>query len=355
MTKGKIFILIGILVLLFIGKRLSELGAFYPSKLPFPSDSLAFITGIPGPEDMELDSLRGGIWYSSGLHCSPNSPPPSSGSLGFLSFESGGVTVHSIALRKPLDFNPHGIGLWAEGEGPHRLFVVNHRSDASQSIEVYTIKDEAQGPGLVHEQTLRSKALIWPNDVVAISPNAALVSVVSKYGKGWGKQMDAFLGLHGGFILYVDSTQSYTVAGGLAFPNGILRGKNENEIYVAETIGGNIQCFQRQEDERLKPIDKQFVHYGLDNLAWDGQGYLWAAAQSNMLALAAHIQNPKKPSPSAIFKMDTQKKAWNIQMVYQDPGTLHAGISVALPYRGKLFLGAFCKTEILTLPYPAQP
>lgn len=350
MKKGRIWLFGGLLLLLFIGKRLSELGAFYESRFPFPKDSLAYIPGIPGPEDMEIDIHREGIWVSSGHHCSGQASRPPRGDIYFLDYRDGKASPKAMHVQKPDDFNPHGISLWADSLDAHRLFAVNHRADGSQSIEVFQILD---GPRLVHHASLRSSSLSWPNDVLAVGPDAALVTVVSKYGKGWGKQMDAFLNLHGGFVLYIDPEQSYTAVGGLGFPNGILQGKDSKEVYVAETIAGSVRVLGLQVDKRLKEKRKQFIHYGLDNLAWDAEGKLWIAAPSNMLALAGHIAQTDKPSPAVIFQVDTQAKAWKIRMVYQDPGEVQPGISVALPYRGHLHLGAFCQSQILTLPYPA--
>ncbi|MFF9979826.1 SMP-30/gluconolactonase/LRE family protein [Streptomyces erythrochromogenes] len=71
------------------------------------------------------------------------------------------------------------------------------------------------------------------------------------------------------------------VADGFLGPNGLVFSPDESELYAADTRAGHIRAFKVAEDGTLTG-DRVFTTCpGIDNIRFDDEGRLWAAAMEN--------------------------------------------------------------------------
>nr|POF12987.1 serum paraoxonase/arylesterase 1 [Quercus suber] len=116
------------------------------------------------------------------------------------------------------------------------------------------------------------------------------------------------------------------VAGGLSFPNGPVR-DHDGLLYVPSALAGGIRVYSiDSHDHSLTPVGTVDLPYGMDNLAADAAGTVWAPVfpkQGEALKAFADPLGAKTPV-SAAFKIvktidaATQKTTWQAVKVIED-------------------------------------
>jgi arylesterase/paraoxonase len=175
------------------------------------------------------------------------------------------------------DFHPHGFSLYQDNEGDNLLFVINHRQDGRQTVEVFATQLNDQ---LQHLETIESRLTKWPNDLVAVGPRQFYLTDINRPYNGIGLKIDALL------------------------------------VYVSETLAGNINVFQRDHASgRLNLLNSHFVRVGVDNITVSQDGSLLVAVQPNLIALAKHFKNPQATSPSQVLKIRINEERQRIKNI----------------------------------------
>ena len=103
------------------------------------------IEGVPGPEDIVIDHERG-VAYISSQQRKSGSVRQVNGAifkLDLINDEPQPVNMTGALAKEIGFFHPHGLDLFVCAGGKRRLFVINHRSEESHSIEVLTSKKNA--------------------------------------------------------------------------------------------------------------------------------------------------------------------------------------------------------------------
>ena len=159
------------------------------------------IEGIPGPEDIVVDT-SGGV---SRLLVS-SSDRRGRGIPGEI-FTVGCSTLEKTVLPRKggpqgSTFNPHGLSLTLDESGRTLLYVINHASDKEgektiRSVLVYTVEPDR----LVLEETLKSPLLTSPNDLFALPDGTVYVSNDSS---AEGGLMELILGLKRSTVVRYD-------------------------------------------------------------------------------------------------------------------------------------------------------
>ncbi len=132
------------------------------------------IEGVPGSEDMVIDHERGVAYVSSQQRKSGSARQVNGDifKLDLTNDEPQPVNVTGALAEEIGFFHPHGLDLFVCAEGKRRLFVINHRSEMSHSIEVFDVEEKC----LKHiGQVINDEVLTSPNDLVALSENRFLV------------------------------------------------------------------------------------------------------------------------------------------------------------------------------------
>lgn len=364
------------LLLFWSGWRAHRLGFFRAMPYANTPATITYIDGVEAAEDIALmgfDIRKRQIAYVSSCQRTPQGQPVASGAIYRLVFEQGHANAPQPEKMQlhgfDEEFYPHGLDVKPTGAYPygpypstasaeHFLYVVNDRLSEPPTVEVFRV----EGMVLRHVQTLRSRLLTSPNDLSIAwesrmasqhteAPFACFVTNDSGYGDPWMRSLAVFFGLNRGNVLRLDPDgEVEVVAGGLAFPNGILGAWKE--WVVADTLSGKLV----PSDSRQEPLSVG-LETGLDaiNLADE---YLWLVVQHvNLWKLARAIHRDGQ-APTLILAPDwgqlhaegEGKKPFlrNVpfRVVFADDGRRFSGASTAVNTAQGLLLGSLAEGRL---------
>ncbi len=320
--------------------RLTSLGAFNHVEtniLP----SVTVLAKVPGPEDLEINPKDNLLYFISSNPCAED---PERGGIYWIDLKQQPPQVHPFAFDQPLDFHPHGLSYFAEGDSQY-LFTNNHRSDGTHSVEIFRIAADQQLEQLEHLESITGPALTSPNDLVAVGPRSFFVTNDGRAHDRLTRSIDTFLGLKSGKVLFYDGQRFLSAVDNLSFPNGIALDLAKNRIMVAETLSGYVSTYQLLENNSIKQLDSFYVGVGIDNISTTESGGLIIAIHPNLWKLSRHMKDPDRSAYSKVVQIDLASK--NQQILYQQSGEQISGVSAAVEFRGSLYMGAVCDPLLL--------
>lgn len=305
---------------------------------------------VTGVEDLAVDPASGLVLLSAYDRQADRGTPGRADSAGLFAFDpAAGAQDSRIAVRDlSRDFKrtdrlfPHGIDLWPGTEG--RLFVVNRRyeSGAGPAIPVTVELFDWDGARLAHRQTIADTRLCPANDLVALGPEALLVTGDRGACGGIGLVAEDVLGFAGGHVLHWDGDVLRRAADGIAFANGIaVRGER---TYVAATRGSAIHIYRTADltdpDEGpAAPVGTIALPAGPDNLSWDRQGRLLAAAHPDLFALFLYRGRwlGTDAAPSRVLRIDVAAGE-PVAYAFASEGEGLSGATAAVEAAGRLII-----------------
>ena len=334
-----------IIIAVFVLYQLSHLGAFLKVR-NLNNANCSILANLPGPEDLQIDHKKEILYFISYNRWAPMRGAHVRGGIYSLDLKAPQAGPKLICPDQVEDFHPHGFSLYQDNEGDNLLFVINHRQDGRQTVEVFATQLNDQ---LQHLETIESRLTKWPNDLVAVGPRQFYLTDINRPYNGIGLKIDALLQLRKGRVVYYDGSDFQIVAENLSFPNGINLSNDGKSVYVSETLAGNINIFQRDHASgRLNLLNSHFVRVGVDNITVSQDGSLLVAVQPNLIALAKHFKNPQATSPSQVLKIRINEEGYDFQEIYSSSGVQLSGGSVAALYKNKLIIGSASESKILS-------
>lgn len=331
-------------ILSYIMYRLYSLGAF--TKINnHVKENCRSIDGVAGPEDFQVDPETGMLFISSDHRRKNKGSSNVMGAIFKLDLTDENAVPIRIDTSYPEVFHPHGLSFLREKNGRKWLFVINHRNNTFHTVEIFRIDS---GGNLRHQKTIADEKMVSPNDIVAMGPEKFYLTNDGSSRQKLARILDVFFQRESGNVAYFNGKYMKVVIEGLHFPNGINISQDRKLLYVSETIGGNLNIYNRNiETGKLSLKDKLFIGAGLDNINISYNNELWIAVQPNLLALAAHMENPQATSPSKVHKIKVRNTSYTIDEVYSDSGEQHSGASVAVLFNNRLIIGAVADAKIL--------
>jgi len=312
--------------------RLYQFGAFY--SVPKTSGNQSITTlSIPGVEALQLDADSGMLFFIGDYTCEAST---SRGNSYYMDLETDTSVPHKFNFSTPEDFHPHGLSYFRGSSGDQFLFTNNHRTDGTHTVEVFQITADMR---LIHQKTIRSSELTSPNDLVAISPSQFYLTNDGRSHDQFNRSIDAFFNRSEGKVLFYDGERFHTVADKLNFPNGIAFEKTSGRLYVGESLSGNILIYQPV-DNQLKLQHSIRLIPGIDNIGFTQSGRLLIAIHPNLFALSRYKSKQEYPSPSLVYELDVNSN--QPEIIFQSSGEVLSGVSSAIRFRNKLFLGNAC-------------
>ena len=276
----------------------------------------------PGPEDIVLDTLGAERLLIS---CAERRKGPTEGNgIWAFDFKTNRARQLEVNFKTERRFNPHGIYLIYENGGKY-LFVINHISKKQHEI----IRFRVLSNSLVEEKSFQDKLVKHPNDIYAANKNEfyftndrILCGSITKYDGG-----------------------KYTlIAKSLHFPNGI-QGLDDT-LYVSTTISNKIfRVFKTKKGYKRKKLLKV---KGGDNFSVNGKNSLLLTSHPKKMKFIKHARNTEKKSPSQVFDINTltgEKK-----LIFSSEGKDINAVSIAVEYKGFLYLGQVFEGFILKVP-----
>jgi arylesterase/paraoxonase len=331
-------------VLYLIVNTLNVAGSFKSIEPHEEGATTTTYTGVPGPEDMDVDVASGQLFISSTDRWKVLRGLPSDDGIFVLDLDS----IHQPRKLRTTysgEFHPHGISLIQTSQGP-QLFVVNH-NPAGNFVEIFNFRNDT----LFHQRSISDPSMCCPNDVVAVAPDKFYVTNDHGTPKGFKRTMEDYLQLPFGSLLYYDGAAFSTACSGLRYPNGVNVSDDGTRLYVSTTTGRNLLTFDRDEPTgKITMTNKLSLKTGLDNIDVDVDGNLWIAAHPKLFAFVGHAKDSSKLSPSQVLKLVPQKDgSYQAEELLMDDGSQLSGSSIAVRYKDELFVGGVFQRKILRI------
>ncbi len=331
-----------------VGYRIVTRAGVFTRIQPHFAGSCRVVEGVVGAEDVTIDRLSMVAFLSAQDRRALRGSTGPRGEIYSFDLQDPNAVPRPLTTGVPADFHPHGISLWVSDSGQRRLFVINHRSDGSHSVEIFQWIE----PTLRHLQTVRYPELVSPNDLVAIDEARFYATNDRGVAKpGWWQTLEVYLALPWSTVTYFDGQQGKMAMTGLAMANGIARSARGDTIFVAECLGRKIRVVKA--DVRSGALTEQKViplPACPDNIEVDEHGQLWVASHPRLFALLAHSQDAAKRAPSQVFRINPE--SGKVEEVYLSDGTPLSGASTAAVAGRTMVLGAIFEPFVLVCSLP---
>jgi len=300
------------------------------------------VSGIDGPEDIEIDSARRRAFISSldrrdatargAIHIFDLDDPLAS---DFWRDRTGGV---------PEAFQPLGLDYFEDGD-TRRLFVVN---EAGPSVEVFDVEENGD---LTHVETFAERRLTSPNNIAAVGPRAFYVTNDVRPGRDARIAALYFLMRVGsGEVFYVDGAVWRVAAENLRFANGLALSPARDKLYVAETAGKAVKVFARNPETGALTREKTIrLKASPDNINVDPEGAIWVGALPKPLIMPKLKTDHTAQAPSEVIRVAPDGAA---KTVWRDAGGLQSASTVAARLSNKLLIGALYEQKFLFCDLP---
>jgi len=322
-------------------RRAGELAELTPQPLECRK-----VPGVVGPEDITYDSRRGVAYISANDSRAELQGRLATGAL--YRWAPGDAVPKRLFDGAGKPFHPHGISLWSDGQGPDRLFVVNHQTRQLHSIEIFNVRDD----GLEHVDSLLDPLLISPNDLVAVGRDELYVTNDHARSRGLGQLLDDFLRRARGQIVHVRAKSFRLLADDVAYANGIHIRADGQVLYVSELAEKRLRVYQRMPATGDLQLQRSIaLEFAPDNIERADDGRLYVASHPRQISFLRHAFDPVVLSPSAVDRIQLEPTL-NIERLYLDPGRELSASSVAAPLPGRLLIGSVFADYFLDCKLP---
>lgn len=321
---------------------------------------------VTGAEDLVVDPASGVVLVSAYNRQAGPDAPGRAEAAGLYALDAGAMTTEGTLAVRPLALAfkaerplfPHGISLWSGADGG-LLYAVNRIYESGEgaiqpvAIEVF----DWDGSDLSYRDTLADPLLCRANDLIALESDSVLITADRGACDGFGILVENMFGLAGGHVLHWDGRSLRRVAEGLGFANGIaVRG---DRTYVAATRDAAIHVFETaaligpQIGGLAKPIARIDLPAGPDNLSWDQDGHLLAAAHPDLFGLFLYRERwfGTDSAPSRVLRIDTNA-GQPIAQPYRSDGPPLSAATSAVEVDGRLIIAGGHTDTILICTAP---
>ncbi|TGK17936.1 arylesterase [Leptospira fluminis] len=316
-----------------------------------PLSSCQKISGMPGPEDMALDSKADLLYVSS----HERRIPDQEGKLFVLDLKSPTPQLIPLDTDYPKSFQAHGMSLLIRGD-IYRLYVISHIVPFQEhAIEVFERKSPPNQKSKTgvwkHVQTLKDPLLTSPNDLFVVSENEIYVSNDHGQGGKFRYFIDDLFGIARAEISLFDGKAWSSLGNPLYYGNGILFVKQaDGKEFLYRSGFMDRSVFKFRVDRTSGKIvlgdpKKIFLDTGTDNLELDEHGRILVVGHTSTWKFLRHLRNKDYPSPTevfAIFPDDSFKE------IYANPGEEISAGSTAISHKDKLYISQVFNDFVLS-------
>ncbi len=342
----KVLIFLSIVIILFAALVLNILysGGFFRKIISKNTDKIIQNLRISGAEDIAISRSDNFIIISSDDRASRRDGIPIQGGLYYVDLTAQPYSSRLLDFKFAKPFYPHGISLLKLDSG-YQLLVINH-FDGKHTIERFLLNNGT----LTHQETLKDKSLVSPNDIIADSPVSFYFTNDHHYQPGFMRILEDYLGLKKSGIVYFNGYTYSAVASGIAYANGINIDQERNLMFVASPRNFLLKVFKINSDKSLSFVEDIPTGTGVDNIEFDELGNLWIGCHPNLLTFASYSKGNSPISPSEIIKIDYKDKGhYELESVFVDDGQNISSSTVAVPHKEKVFVGTVMDDKVVIL------
>ncbi|MBI1364875.1 MAG: hypothetical protein GC153_02820 [Alphaproteobacteria bacterium] len=300
---------------------------------------------FPGTEDVTIDPDTNIAFVSASDRRASKAGRPVQG--GIYAFDVATYqTVRKVTSDDFGDFQPHGISLWRDPDGEKRLFAINHRTDGTQAVEIFSVGD---GGALTHLASVTFPLLRSPNDLVALGPREFYFVNDHYFKRDFLRALEDWLALPSGNVVYFDGEHARVVARGLAFPAGVNMSADGSMVYVSEFMRRRVDFYRRDGTTgALKRIRTIHTPMGPDNIEVSSDGALWVAGHPKVFDFLRHMNDPKAIAPSEVIRINSRTGGKSVVFV-DTTGRINAS-SVGAVRDKTLIVGAVFDDHVMVCP-----
>lgn len=243
-------------------------------------------------------------------------------------------------------FSPHGIDLERLDSGEFALYVVTH--GARESVEMFEVVTE---PALA----LRWRGCVEGppeanfNDVVVLRDGGFWVSQSFPHSANTivaGLRM-RYLGATPGFAYRWSESRGFERISGtdVAYANGIEKSADERTLYLNAYFGNRMIVVDVASGTRVGEVAVP----GPDNLSWAPEGRLLIAshlASTADLLRCLDIERGQCGFGFQVIAVDPASLTTEVRLQHRGPPM--GAVTVARPYRGRLYLGTFAGDRLVS-------
>ena len=240
---------------------------------------------------------------------------------------------------------PHGIDLEQLADGRHALYVVNH--GLRESIEIFEVIDNGRTVALEPRGCVLAPPDATTNDVVALrdggfrvsdsfrrSENVILSGLRMRYGSH-----------RPGFAWEWRPGRGYSPIPGteVAYANGIDKSNDERYVYLNAYFENKIIKVDTQSGARVAEASIP----GPDNVTWSDNGRLLVAShRAGTFDLLKCLRIERGNCGFRFNIVEVDPDSLQTRVLLDQEGPPMGAATVALPFRGRLYLGTFAGDRI---------
>lgn len=240
---------------------------------------------------------------------------------------------------------PHGIDLERLADGRHALYVVNH--GVRESIEIFEVIDDGRTVALEPRGCVLAPPDATTNDVVALrdggfrvsdsfrrSENVILSGLRMRYGSH-----------RPGFAWEWRPGCGYSRIAGteVAYANGIEKSNDERYVYLNAYFENKIIKVDTRSGARVG----EAAVAGPDNVTWSGDGRLLVASHhAGTFDLLKCLRIERGNCGFRFNIVEVDPETLQTRVLLDQEGPPMGAATVALPFRGRLYLGTFAGDRI---------
>jgi len=291
-----------------LGFRIMSVAGSFADVVPGFGGVCKTVKGVVGAEDIAIDHDSGIAFISATDRRAAFAGKPSvQDGIYTMSLDHPGVVTKLAGT--PADFHPHGISIFRASDGTLTLMAVNHSMKGPSSVVIFSVMQVSMPDGSSHlilqpVKTVSNDLLFSPNDVAAVGKDRFYATNDHGSRSDLGAFFENYLMLPYAYAVYYDGSKFSVAANGLRYANGINVSPDLAHLYIAETIGRQIDTYHRDAlSGALTAQSALEIPAGLDNISVDDAGNLWVAAHPKLFAFLAYKDDPSKPSPSQVFRV----------------------------------------------------
>jgi hypothetical protein len=270
-------------------------------------------------------------------------------------FPTGNATAPAVLQGDPgcteapdARMSPHGTHLVQLDDGSWRYLVVNHGS--REAVELFSLDTDVSGQPDLHWQ-----GCVFPadntliNDVVGLA-NGDVIYTRMYHPDDFMGEMRAMLGFESGDVWRWNKLAGLRLLPGTSgsLTNGIEISQDERFIFINQYMDKEVQKYEL--------ATATVVGVGqvpnVDNSAWGPDGELWVASQGTEVATFLACTKDENITCGMAFEIVAlDPETMQSRVVFQHQGPPMGAATVAVPHRGKVYIGSFLGDRILIVPF----
>jgi len=308
--------------------------------------------GIVGVEDLTIDPETKLAYLAGYDRRAAFSGKPTRGAIWIYDMNApDAAPVDATAAALPDGFWPHGISLYRGADGKKTLFVISH-AGGKHSVEIFDV----EGATLTFRRTVTGAAMVSPNDIVGVGPDAFYVTNDHANPTGWMRTAEDYLRLRQTTVQLYDGQAFTTVLSGIGGANGINVSADGASLYLSAASELTVYVYDRDPaTNKLTQRAAVAVPGFADNLEVLASGDLLLGLHSKVLELVAHVSDPAKPSASHVMQLKADGRGSFVpRTIYYNLGDEISGVSVGASVDKRLLIGSIFEAKILDCSWEAQ-